>query len=75
VSQGFVPVAPTRGRGTQLARLWQNAWELGKGDAKLKAGKVDPPALVKCYGKTTFLKSFLLTEIESKLKGVPAAPK
>jgi hypothetical protein len=58
-----------------LARLWQSAWELGKGDAKVKAGMVDPAALVRCYGQKTFLKSFLLTEIGSKLKGVPAAPK
>ena len=35
---------------------------------------VASPALVACYGRTTFLKSFLLTEIGPKLKGVPAPP-
>ena len=57
-----------------LARLWESAWKLGKGDGKLPGGAVPQPDLVKCYGKKTFLKSFLLTEIGAKLKGVPAPP-
>jgi hypothetical protein len=36
---------------------------------------VPQPALIDCYGKTNFLKSFLLTEIGAQLKGVPPAPK
>ena len=57
-----------------LARLWQSAWQLGKGDSKLTVKTIAQPDLVKCYGKKTFLKSFLLTEIGAKLKGVPAPP-
>jgi len=57
-----------------LARLWESAWQLGGGDRKIKAGAVKPPDLVQCYGKKTFLKSFLLTEIGAQLKGVPSRP-
>jgi len=57
-----------------LARLWQSAWQLGKGDSKLTVKTIAQPDLVKCYSKKTFLKSFLLTEIGARLKGVPAPP-
>jgi hypothetical protein len=58
-----------------LARLWGSAWQLGGGDRKIKAGALKPPNLVKCYGKKTFLKSFLLTEIGDHLMGLPPEPK
>jgi hypothetical protein len=58
-----------------LARLWVSAWQLGGGDRKIKAGAVKQPDLVACYGKKTFLKSFLLTEIGAQLKGLPATPR
>jgi len=58
-----------------LARLWESAWQLGKGDATLKAGRLKQPALVKCYARKTFLKSFLLTQISAHLKGLPPEPK
>jgi hypothetical protein len=58
-----------------LARLWESAWVLGGGDAKMKAGVQKQADLVKCYGKKTFLKSYLLTEIAAHLQGVPPEPK
>jgi hypothetical protein len=58
-----------------LGRLWESAWVLGGGDKKLPTGLVPQPALIDCYGKTNFLKSFLLTEIGANLKGLPPAPK
>jgi hypothetical protein len=58
-----------------LRRLWESAWVLGGGDKKLKPGTVPQPDLVTCYGKKTFLKSFLLTEIGAQLQGLPAPPK
>jgi len=57
-----------------LARLWESAWTLGGGDTKLTQGLVPQPDLISCYGKKTFLKSFLLTEIGAQLKGLPAPP-
>lgn len=57
-----------------LARLWESAWVLGGGDSKLAQGLVPQPDLISCYGKKTFLKSFLLTEIGAQLKGLPAPP-
>jgi hypothetical protein len=57
-----------------LARLWESAWVLGGGDKKLPTALVPQPALIDCYGKANFLKSFLLTEIGAQLKGVPTPP-
>jgi hypothetical protein len=58
-----------------LARLWESAWVQGGGDAKLKGGVQKQADLAKCYGRKTFLKSYLLTEIAAHLQGVPPEPK
>jgi hypothetical protein len=58
-----------------LARLWGSAWVAGGGDKKIKGGTLKQPDLVNCYRKKTFLKSFLLTQIGTHLKGLPPEPK